>query len=65
MEAVAEPLGLCLRIIEMRSYAEAKRIVKTTKLDDLPDTPMIRMVDEIKWDRAKEAKEARRRKSGR
>lgn len=55
---------LCLRIIEQRQYARAKEIVEQSKsLDDLPDSPMIQLVQEIQFDIAKEAR-AKKRKKG-
>lgn len=60
--AVDEPLGLCLAIIEQRAYARAKDIVERTEhLDDLPDDPMVKLVQEIQWDLAREARERKLR----
>lgn len=62
--AIHEPLDLCLGIIECRNYARAKRLVEQSQsLDDLPDDPMIALVQEIQFDIAREARNKRVRKT--
>ncbi len=57
-----EPFGMALRIIEARAYARAKDTIENTKkLDDLPDDPMIAMVQEIQFDIANEHRKRGRR----
>ena len=58
--AADEPLDVCLRIIEERAYARAKQLIAQAKtMDDLPDDPMIDLVQEIEFEIAKEVKERR------
>ena len=60
-QAVDEPLEVCLLIMESRAYAKAKQIVEQTeKAEDLPDDPMVDLVQEIQFALAREAIEARR-----
>lgn len=48
LEAIEQPLGLALTIMEMRSYAAAKRLVDGSKDDSqLPDHPMIPLAKEF------------------
>ena len=56
-------IDLVLRIMDDRAYARAKHTIETTKMDDLPDDPMIGLVQEIQFDIARERK-ARRAKHG-
>ena len=59
-EAINEPLLLCLRIIEQRAYARAKDIVDhTEKASDLPNNAMVEMVQDIEFDIAQEARDAK------
>lgn len=58
-----EPLDLCVKIIQLRSYAAAKQIVENSKtLNDLPDDPMIDLVQEIQFDVANEMRTKKRGK---
>ncbi len=60
--AVHEPIDLCLLIMEDRAYARAKQLVdQTEKVEDLPDDPMVDLVQEIEFDIAREKIEAKRR----
>ena len=52
---------MCLRIIDCRAYARAKDAVKRAeKADDLPDDPMIDIVQDIEFALAREAMERKR-----
>lgn len=54
-QAVHEPFDLCLRILEYRAYARAKHLVEQSRsFEDLPDDPMVALVQEIQFDIARE-----------
>lgn len=59
-QAVDEPLGLCLTIMDDRAYVRAKEQVDRAdaegKAGELPDDPMIALVVDIQFDIAREAK---------
>ncbi len=51
--------------MEARAYTRAKDLVaKTEKMEDLPDDPMIDLVQEIEFEIAREKIEAKRQRLG-
>ncbi len=58
-----QPIDLCLHIIELRSYAQAKTAVENAQgsdgEDNLPDHPMIDLVWQVLAEQAKERAAAR------
>lgn len=56
LEAIAQPLPLCLDIIEERAFAQAYYAVKDSKDGKVPSTPMTRLVQQM----AEEASMARK-----
>lgn len=48
---MAQPLALCLRIIEYRQYARVKQAVDDAKKeDDMPDSPFVDLIISIEKD---------------
>ena len=49
LDAMEQPLEQVMRILEKRGYAWAKETIERdgVKLDDLPDSPMITLAQEI------------------
>lgn len=60
LDAMEQPLELVLRILEKRGYAWAKETIERdgVKLEDLPDSPMITLAQEIEAGLAAEQWEA-------
>lgn len=53
LDAMEQPLALALRVVEYRSYERAKAMVDNTKkAENLPDHPMIDLVQEVEHLRA-------------
>lgn len=52
LDAMEQPLEQAMRILEKRQYAWAKDEINRpdVKLDQLPDTPMIKLAQEIEAD---------------
>lgn len=58
----AAPVGLLERIIEYRAFAAAKNVVDNARdKDQIPDTPMTALVQEIEYDLVKARVAARER----